>query len=166
LTLTDTVGAKVSGQFTLAAESTLPSLEPGYSAPTCPLSTLASKSTSYIYVRLDNPTASALTVSVWDSKSTNAGSDDIDTIMAAYGSTKPTTSAERKACTVGVGDECDGDSSDDPTACASYGWSGLLLSEDTAVTIPPNDHVWIYIAAWDEDETGDFQLTARTESAE
>jgi hypothetical protein len=100
-------------------------------------------------------------VSVWTSQSSIAGSGYIDTVLATYpsGAAKPVSDAERKACATGVNDTCS--DSSDPTACASS-WAGLFNS--SAITIGPNGKAYVYVGAWASTGTGDYQLTARTET--
>ncbi|MBX3208215.1 MAG: hypothetical protein KF764_24420, partial [Labilithrix sp.] len=157
LTLSATAGAKVSGQFKLEAANKLPRL-----GSSCPTASTNNTTTPYQYVVIANPTTSTIVASVWTSQSTRAGSGYIDTVVAAYaGSTKPTTSAERSACTSGVNDTCYGD--DDPTECLSS-WGGLVGSD--AITIPPEGKALVYVGAWFDTGVGDYQLTARTDSVD
>jgi hypothetical protein len=155
LVLAGAAGGKTTGQFTLPPATKAPRL-----TGTCPSGSVNNSATSYSYVVLVNPTANALTVSVWNGKSTNAGSADIDTVMASYvTATKPTTDTERTACSTGVNDDCS--NSSDATACLHL-WSGLFGT--SAVTVPANGKAYIYVAALSTSTSGDYQLTARTDT--
>ncbi len=119
LTVIPTVGAKATGQFTLAAAKTAPRL----SVSTCPNATISSTTTPYQYVTLDNPSASTVKVSVYTGLSVNAGAAYIDTVVASYaGATEPATDPARQACLTGVNDTCSDPAAD---ACVSS-WGGLV----------------------------------------
>jgi hypothetical protein len=158
LTLTNNVGDKIIDQFKLDPNKKIARLD-----DTCPNATLSGTNTSYQYVVLANPTSSTLTVSVWTGESTKPGAGYIDTVIASYaGGAEPTTDAQRRACVKGRKDGC---SDDDPTACLSS-WAGLVIDDDTQVTVPANGKVVIYVAAYYDDDFGDYQLTARIDDAQ
>ncbi len=150
------VGATVFGTFTMAASPKLAKATTG----SCP-TTLSTTQTSYSYVAVYNPTSTAHTVSIWNSRPPG-GSTDIDTIMTAYTSpTAPTTVAERQACAPYVNDTCD----TAPCPTGQFSWAGLIVGGDGPVTIPANSNVIIYTAAYFPTSSGgDYQLNARTEN--
>ena len=159
LTIPVTVGATTSGEFTLALTQTTTRLTSG----TCP-TTLSGTATAYEYVELDNPSASTVKVSVWSSKSSNAGAPVIDTVMTSYaGTTLPPTDAARKACVNRVDDDCS--ATDYATECLNN-WAGLVGSD--AITIAPNGKVLVYVAAYynsaSNPSAGDFKLTAHADT--
>jgi hypothetical protein len=154
LTVSATVGGKVSGEFNLSLDNKQPRL-----GGTCPNGSLSSTSTAYQYVVVQNTTANTIVASIYTNQSTNAGSGYIDTVIASYnGSTVPATDVARKACVKGVNDGCSDPAAD---ACESS-WGGLVGAN--AVTIGPNAKVLVYVAAWGASDKGDYQLIARTES--
>lgn len=148
------VGGKVTGEFTLSLDNKAPRL-----GGTCPSGSLASTSTAFQYVTIENPTAATLVVSVYTNQSSNAGSGYIDTVIASYsGNTVPVTDAARKACVKGVNDGC---SDPDADACNSS-WGGLVGAN--AITLAPNSKSLVYVGAWGASDKGDYALIARTDS--
>ena len=162
-----TVGAKSTGTFSLPSSQTVARLDPfGGACPNADVETSAP--TSYSYVSVVNTSGMTATVSIWGSKASTAGAQDIDTIMATYaGGSVPLTDMQRKMCSVGVADYCFDDQSD-PTACQS-GWAGIIKGDSAPVTVPPYQSIIVYTAAYygsgsSEPKSGDYQLTVRTES--
>lgn len=155
LTVSGTAGGKVVGEFSLPADVKTPRL-----SGTCPSGSVANDPTAYQYVVLKNPTASTLVLSVYTNESANAGAGYIDTVIASYGAAKPTSDTARKACVKGVNDGCT-DPNDDADACNSS-WGGLVNTNK--ITIGPNASVYIYVGAYYDDDSGDYQLIARTET--
>ncbi len=148
------VGATVFGTFNMPASPKLAKVNTGSCA-----TTLSTSLTTYSYVAVYNPTSSAHTVSIWNSRAPGS-STDIDTIMTAYNSmTAPVTAAERQACMPYVNDDCSN------APCPNNVWAGLVVGGDGPVTIPANSNVVIYTAAWFSSSAGgDYQLNARTEN--
>ena len=162
LQVSPTAAGKASGTFTLTADLVAARVEFN---DVCPSATLTATVSPYQFVRLQNTTAQTATVSVWTSKAATAGAVDLDTLIASY-ATLPSTDAARKACSVGVNDACTDKT--DPTECLSQ-WAGLTKAGSQAVTVPPNGSVYVYVTSYyaagsGTAATGDYVLTARTES--
>jgi hypothetical protein len=156
VTASGTVGGKASGEFTLDQNTVT-----GRLRYTCgDDAEVGSSETPYHYIKVVNPTASTLTVSVWTSESDQAGAPSLDTVMASYGATQPTDEASRLQCVTGVDDDCYDDSED--TGCLG-GWAGLF-DDDEVVTIPAGSSAFIYVAGYSEDDYGAFKLNVRTDA--
>ncbi|MEO6576828.1 MAG: hypothetical protein ABIP89_23475, partial [Polyangiaceae bacterium] len=130
--------------------------------------TLSTSTTSYVWIKVKNPTAQIANVSVWSSLQIGGTGTLQDTIMAAYPSAAaaPATAAERKACIGTASDDCD-DVTTDSTACNSGG-AGLMKNDftgDNSVNIPANGFIWLYVAAYST-TTGvtDLQISTKTHS--
>ncbi len=104
----------------------------------CPAATLSTATTAYKYVRLDNPGTRGVKLSVYNS----AGAfSKLDTVLAAYaGATEPTTEAERKACTVGIGDT-------GGSALTGQGMDAALTGAK-AVVVPAGGSVLVYVGGY------------------
>jgi hypothetical protein len=129
----------------------------------CPIPSISSTITPYVYIEVRNPNPKAVTVSIYNSQA-SATSPVIDTVMAAYdGATIPTTDAERKNCIEGVGDN--------GTTTLTGNINFASLDGAKAVTIPAGGSVQVYFAAYppyDPDSptssTGMIKLNVKTES--
>ena len=163
LSVPATAGAKTSGTFTLDPSAVASRL--GF-ADTCPGATLSTTQTSYQLVRVQNPTAQTATVSIWTSKAATVGAPELDTIIASYPSL-PLTDTDRKACSVGVNDQCT--DTTDPTMCISQ-WAGLTKVSGKPVTIAPGGSAYVYVASYYDASSatqpshGDYLLSVRTEA--
>ncbi len=163
IALSTNAGAnKVTVNRSLPETAMLPRLGSG----ACPVTSIATSSTSYDYIVIGNPDAfRTAKVSVWTSPRTGDTTTNIDTVIAAYATrlAPPVSDAERKACTTGVNDGCTAVPSD-PTACASS-WAGLFNdgSNDRRVTLAPGQTAVIYVASYFIDDAGDYMLSLRTE---
>jgi hypothetical protein len=162
LDIATTAGGTKSGTFNLPAAQTIGRLG---AFDQCPNATIGTTITSYQYVEVHNPTAQTAKVSIWGSKAP-AGSD-IDTIMAVYnGFNVPLTDTARKACSVGVTDDCS--DTTDPTSCL-MSWAGLMSADGNPVTIGPFNSAIVYTAAYFAASgtittSGPYILSVRTES--
>lgn len=113
-----------------------------------------------MFVEVINPTGQTATVSAWNAQA--AGGPIIDTVMAAYDRTAPpSTDAERKQCTVGIGDYCPYG-----VPCPSTQWAGLTGT--TAITLAPHASVILWFASkyepWStQPSEGDVKLVVRTD---
>lgn len=130
---------------------------------TCPL-TLGATKTSYLWVKLTNPTAQVAKVSVWLSKA--AGGADIDTMMAWYNrSTPPPDDATRLACSGYVNDDCGGTAPCDPYTLSSglidFTGEGDL---DARPSIPANGAIMVYIGTFNANTTGNLVVNVRTDT--
>jgi len=101
----------------------------------CPSGTV-NTATNGTYITLNNPTAAARTVSVWEGATYGANAA-VDTVMASY-ATIPADDAARKACVKGVSDTC--------STAPCEGDAGLIGA--SAVVIPPNGSAVVYVAAY------------------
>ncbi len=155
LTVSTTVGEKVLGDFALTASEKLPRL-----SGTCPNGDADNAERPSNWIKLINPGAGAVKVTVWTLRSTKPGNAVIDTVMASYGKTFPNTPAKREACVSGVNDGCSTTTAGDPTACLNS-WAGLVGTG--AVTIGANSHAYIWVGGWSDSSVGDYQLAARTD---
>jgi len=155
LVVATTVGGKVLGDFVLSASEKLPRL-----SGTCPNGSVNNADRPSNWIKLINPGAGAVKVTVWTLRSTKPGNAVIDTVMASYGKTFPNTPAKREACVSGVVDSCSSSALEDPTACLNS-WAGL--GGTNAVTIGANSHVYIWVGGWSDSSVGDYQLGARTD---
>ena len=149
-----TVGNVTSTIATLTSGQTIASL-----SGSCPTATLG-PATPYVYVKIHNPLATSVVVSVYNSVA--PGGVVFPTLLASYGATTPTTAALRKSCVRGVNDF-----GDDLLTGDSYFAS---LSDVDAVTIPANGNVTIYNGAQDPysaaaptDSTGNVLVNVRLE---
>jgi hypothetical protein len=163
ISISAAAGTKATGTFTL--DPSMLATRLGF-ASTCPSATLDTTQTSYQIVRVQNPTAQTATVSIWTSKAATAGAPDLDTIIASY-TALPLSDADRKACSVGVNDQCTTDGSD-ATMCLGQ-WAGLIKAKGQAVTLAPGASAYVYVASYyDATATlpshGDFLLSIRTET--
>ncbi len=147
LSIGTAVAAVTSGTYEIsAATDTLQILyteSPYDVAKACPLE-LDTGNSPYAYVTIKNPNAKAAKVDVWLDR-IPAGSN-YDTIMAVY-TTKPTTPAQRLACTGFTNDDCDDTDTNAPCAASGTGstlWSALWGT--SAVSIPANGSVVVYVA--------------------
>lgn len=114
---------------------------------------------SYAWVKLQNPFPQNATVSVWLSRATGAVSDPL-TVAAWYARpTRPTTAAERAACTDAPSDGCY------QTPCTSRSsYAGFIEdSDDRRIRIPANSAVYLYVGGSLPTVTGAFKVNARTE---
>jgi hypothetical protein len=128
----------------------------------CPTATLTGVATQtpYAYVKVHNPLATSVVVSIYNSVA--VGGVVFPTLLASYGAATPTTDPQRKACVQGVNDF----GNDSLTGDSSF----ASLDDVDAVTIPANGTVTIYNAAQDKfsaanptDSTGPVKLNVRTE---
>lgn len=156
LVVSSTVGGKVLGDFVLTSTEVLPRL-----GGTCPNADADNPDRPSNWIKLINPTASAVKVTVWTLKSTHADATVIDTVMASYGKSFPKTPAKREACVAGVIDGCSTSSVGDPTACLD---SWAALAGTNAVSIGANSHAYIWVGGWSDSSVGDYQLAARTDT--
>jgi len=155
LIVSPTVGEKVVGDFVLTSDEQLPRL-----SGTCPNADTDNDERPSNWIRLVNQTASAVKVTVWTMKSTKPGATTIDTVIASYGKTFPSTPAKREACVSGVVDGCADGAAGDPTSCLNS-WAALYDSD--AVSIGANSHAYIWVGGYFADDTGDYQLAVRTD---
>jgi hypothetical protein len=155
LTISRTVGTTVNADFDL---SPLTDQLPRLSTGMCP-NTITTTNTSYSWVKLVNPGATPVKVSVWESLA--PGSTVTDTIAAWYNrATKPTTPAERSACSNYSDDSCS------TAPCSATGDFPGFTDDgvDARVTIPANGFVLVYTAAYSSTKTGMYKLNARTDT--
>ena len=152
-----TVGNVTSTLVTLTSTQTATRL-----GGTCPAGTLtgAATVTPYAYLKVHNPLAKSVMVSVYDSVA--PGGVVFPTILASYGAATPTTDVQRKACVKGLNDFGD----DLLTGDSDF----ASLSDTDAVTIPAGGTVTIYNAAYNKYaaanpslSTGKVQLNVRVE---
>ena len=155
LVVATTVGGKVLGDFVLSASEKLPRL-----SGTCPNGSADNAERPSNWIKLVNPGAGAVKVTVWSLRSTKPGNTVIDTVMASYGKTFPNTPAKREACVSGVNDACSTTTANDTTACLNS-WAGLVGT--SAVSIGANSHAYIWVGGWSDSSVGDYQLAARTD---
>jgi hypothetical protein len=108
----------------------------------CPTATLSASTTvtPYVYVKIHNPLAKSVVVSVYDSVA--PGGVVFPTLLASYGATTPSLDTERKACVKGVNDFGD----DALTGDVDF----ASLSDTDAVTIPAGGVVTIYNGAYNK----------------
>ena len=109
---------------------------------TCPTATLSAATvvTPYVYLKVHNPLATSVVVSVYDSLA--PGGVVFPTLLASYGAATPATDIARKACVKGVNDFGD----DTLTGDSDF----ASLSDVDAVTIPANGTVTIYNGAYNK----------------
>ena len=157
ITVGPTVGNVTSTIVNLTSTQTAPRL-----GGTCPAGTLtaATTVTPYAYVKVHNPLARSVLVSVYDSVA--PGGSVFATILASYGAATPTTDVQRKACVKGVNDFGD----DLLTGDSDF----ASLSDTDAITIPAGGTVTIYNAAFSKysaanpaASTGKVRLNVRVE---
>jgi hypothetical protein len=158
LTISRTLGSAVSADFMLSPLTD--QLDSTSGSGPCP-ATLSGTATSYSWVKLVNTGATPAKVSVWESRATGAATD-LDTVAAWYSSAvKPSTAAERVACTGFTSDTC----TDLP--CVAVGdYAGFVNTglDDERITVPANSFVFIYTGAYDDLKTGSYKLHARTDT--
>ncbi|MFO0665507.1 MAG: hypothetical protein U0174_16240 [Polyangiaceae bacterium] len=129
---------------------------------TCP-ATLDAALTTYVWVKLTNPTAMTAKVSVWLS---GAGGANIDTMLGWYNrANPPTDDAGRLACSGYINDDC---GSEGPCDQGSGLWSGLIDftsagDVDARPTIPPNGAIILYVGAYSTATTGNLTVNTRTD---
>ena len=152
-----TVGNVTSTIVTLTSTQTTTRL-----GGTCPAGTLtaAATVTPYAYLKVHNPLAKSVVVSVYDTVA--PGGVVFPTILASYGAATPTTDVQRKACVKGLNDFGD----DLLTGDSDF----ASLSDTDAVTIPAGGTVTIYNAAYNKYSaanpalsTGKVKLNVRVE---
>jgi hypothetical protein len=151
------VGQTVTGTYALASTATAPRLQIG----NCPVTATLGTATPNTCVEIQNNTAAAITVSVWNSAP--SGGMDIDTIMTAYnGPVIPIGDAARKNCIVGVTDTCN----TSPCPTSQYDWAGMtsFMSPAKAVGINANNSVVVCTASYFSGDTGNFVLNVRREN--
>lgn len=166
LAINQTVGQAASNTFSLSPTTeVLKNYDFGgfdYT-DTCPL-TLGSTKTSYLWVKLTNPTAKAATVSVWLSKA--AGGNDLDTMMAWYNrSTPPPDDAARLTCNGYINDDCGGEDPCDPGNTLAPGLIDFtgVGDMDARPIIPANGAIVVYIGAFGANTTGNLVVNVRTD---
>lgn len=124
------------------------------STGTCPVSSITTTSTPYVYTQVTNPAAQPVKVSLWHSKAVG-GPDTMDTIIGAYtGSTPPSTDADRKACLGKIGDFGDATL----VGAGNTAWASI-----TDITIPANGTITVYSAAWDAADAGKLMLNIKAQ---
>lgn len=163
ITISATVGNVASTRFILPTK--IAKIATGM----CPVTLSTTSMTSYVWIKVKNPTAQIAKVSVWSSLQVGGTGTLTDTIMAAYPgtATAPSTPAQRTACTGRAIDDCD-DNTTDSTACTGGG-AGLMKDDltygDQSVTIPANGFLWVYVASYFS-TTGvtDLQISTFTHS--
>ena len=152
-----TVGNVTSTIVTLTSTKTATRL-----GGSCPAGTLtaAATVTPYAYIKVHNPLAKSVVVSVYDSVA--PGGVVFPTILASYGAATPTTDVQRKACVKGLNDFGD----DALTGDSDF----ASLSDTDAVTIAAGATVTIYNAAYSKysaanpaASTGKVKLNVRLE---
>lgn len=117
----------------------------------CPVSSVSSTVTPYVYTPVTNPSAAPVKVTLYHSAVTG-GPANIDTVLGVYnGATPPADDAARKACVGTVGDQ----SYNDMTLTGDSNWA---IVKD--ITIPANGTITVYSAAYSSGtgSTGKFQL--------
>ena len=132
LTLPPNTGARISTEVTQSAAQKAPRLTiPTFGDGTCPAASVAtSSSTSYQYVEVKNPGATARTVDL----ATITGTD---AVLAVYpGTTPPADDVERLVCVGKTNDTC-------PTASDPNSEYDACLP---GVSIPANSSVLVYVA--------------------
>jgi hypothetical protein len=157
LTVSTVVGTTVNADFALSPLTDQTEVIENFSA--CP-EMISTMKTSYSWVKLVNPGAAAVTVSVWESRPTGA-TIDIDTVAAWYNRTTiPTTMADREACTGYSSDTCF-----DPPCVMTGDYPGFVDDGmvDGRITIPAGSFVFVYTGAYDSADTGSYKLNARTD---
>lgn len=158
ITVGPTVSSVTSTIVTLTSAQTAPRL-----GSFCPTATLAAATlTPYQHIKVVNPLAKAVTVSVYNSLA--PGGVVFPTIMASYKAATPTTDAARKACVKGVNDF----GNDLLTGDSDF--ASLDDDDGNAVTIPASGTVTIYVAAHNKYNaanpalsTGKVKLSVRLE---
>jgi hypothetical protein len=117
----------------------------------CPTATLSAVTTvtPYVYIKVHNPLAKSVVVSVYDSVA--PGGVVFPTLLASYGAATPATDVARKACVQGVNDFGD----DSLTGDSDF----ASLSDVDAVTIPANGTVTIYNGAYNKYSAGTPSLS-------
>jgi hypothetical protein len=160
ITVGPTVGNVTSTIVTLTSTQTATRL-----GGTCPTATLtaATTTTPHAYIKVHNPLAKSVVVSVYDSIA--PGGVVFPTVLASYGAATPTTDVQRKACAKGVNDF----GNDLLTGDSDF--ASLDDAEGNAVTIPANGTVTIYNAAYNKYSaatpslsTGKVKLNVRLET--
>jgi hypothetical protein len=165
ITISSTVGNVATARFNMP--STQPKIVAGFTSSNCPI-TLSTSATSYVWVKVKNPTALTAKVSVWTSLQMGGVGTLTDTMMTAYAGTTlpPSTVAGRDACMGIASDDCD-DTTTDSTACTSNG-AGLMKASvqdgDKSLTIPANGFVWVYVTAYLLNTVTDIQVSTKTHS--
>ena len=157
ITAGPTLGSVSSTIVTLTSTQVTTRL--GGSCPTATLTPVATQ-TPYAYIKVHNPLASSIVVSIYNSLA--PGGVVFPTLLASYGAATPTTDPLRKACVQGVNDF----GNDSLTGDASF----ASLDDVYAVTIPANGTVTVYNAAQTKysaanptQSIGNVKLTVRTE---
>lgn len=158
ITVGPTIGSVTSTIVTLSSAQTAPRL-----GSFCPTATLAAATlTPYQYIKVVNPLAKAVTVSVYNSLA--PGGVVFPTIMASYKAATPATDVARKACVKGVNDF----GNDLLTGDSDF--ASLDDDDGNAVTIPASGTVTIYVAAYNKYNaanpalsTGKVKLSVRLE---
>ncbi len=161
LTASNTVNNTVQGTFVIPASPTLERISTFAACPT----TISSTKTPYVYISVKNPTNQTLTASIWSAKAPSGS--NLDTIMAVYSGPVPPLDSDqnaRKACVGKTNDNCS-DTTGTPLSCqgGSTGFAGLMKGDSSAVVIPPNGTVVVYLAVYSSG-TGDIILAVRTDA--
>ena len=152
-----TVGSVTSTIATLTSAQITTRL--GGLCPTATLTAVATQ-TPYVYLKVHNPLATSVLVSIYDSVA--PGGVVFPTILASYGAATPATDVARKACVKGVNDF----GNDLLTGDSDF----ASLDDVDAVTIPAGGTVTIYNAAYNKFNaanptlsTGRVKVNVRTE---
>ncbi|MGH7279957.1 MAG: hypothetical protein ACRELY_00410, partial [Polyangiaceae bacterium] len=126
---------------------------PRTSGDSCP--TTLEDSTSFIDVAINNPTSSALTVSLWDGPSASGG-NAYDTVMAWY-NTVLFPPPDRTMCNA-ANDDC----STSGAECAGGTWSSL--SGTDGATVPANGTITVYVGMYSSSDSGSLKIFAKREN--
>jgi hypothetical protein len=151
LTISGSAAGTVAGNYSFTATKVGPR-GPGFGCP----GTATAGNFPYELVEVKNNTTKTATISAWLS-----GATAIDTVLSAYATNLPPSSATEVGACVKTNDQC-------PSGLCTSPWSGLTGT--SAVTIPPGQVVLLRFGSWyaagtpDEVTTGAVTLTVRTDA--
>ena len=162
LAINANLNQEAAGNFTLSAlTDQIKRYDVLFGPSACPAA-LDLDNTSFVWIKLTNPTNMTAKVSVWGAQA--AGGQDMDTVIGWYNTANPPANdTDRLACTGYIDDDCQ----DAPCDTNSGIWGGLIDfpgGPDARPSIPPNGAVVVLVQAYSSNETGTFALHVRTDS--
>ncbi len=179
IVIPEAVAEVSSSVYSLLTGRVAPRLAAAVRPVACPLplaNLSRSVATPYVYVRVENPSATDKRISLWTSKPEAVEDTStafvFDTVLSVYpGTHVPETDAERLACAPGTwaSDMC---VSSIPTACLDD-LAGLVADDsgsvstdavDRSVVVPANGAITVYVSTYfPRSNDGSVQLNVRTE---
>lgn len=154
MTISATVGAVVSAQWTLAASQVGKKLS-GTCGGSASVSMPANYAWAAVEVKNPNPTQKA-TIQIYHSGT----GKPLDTLLWVYNKTlPPNTDALLAACDVGVADSC---IAGDPCGNSANGGSSLDWAGLDNVTIPAGGKILVYTSGYSSTVLGNFNLNLKT----